>query len=120
MCLKMSPPPTATPLFKDGAPLNYCTSETVCAWIMDDCGAGRGGGGAERSGAETSLEVGHSCTQGDERSKKERKERGGCCVINITKNMQSEGGRERGDTEGDLCSGRRGARQVGGERVATK
>lgn len=73
-----------------------------------------GGGGAERSGAETSLEVGHSGTQGDESSKKERKERGGCCVINITKNMESEGGRERGDTEGDLCSGRRGARQVGG------
>lgn len=35
--------------------------------------AGQGGGGKQRCRAETSLEVGHSGTQGDESSKKERK-----------------------------------------------
>lgn len=102
-------PPSPLSLFKDSAPLNYCASETVCAWIMDDCraggwGEGGLGGGVERSGAETSLEVGRSGTQGDESSEEERERgRGGCCAINITKTMESEG--KEGATPRATCGG---------------
>lgn len=99
------------PLRDDGAPLNCCASETVCAWIMDDCRVEVGGGG------EKSLEVGHSRTQGDESSKKRKQRGGGCCVINFAKIRSRRAG--EGRHSGRLAQWMDGGRG-GGEGLPTK